>query len=253
MVEKGDPALEQASNQIGQVAGLRGLGWGTLARGFYDPNEALVEAILRGEMHADLRKASGWLDTDVERFESGLTTLQEWAAEAAGRDPAAVLQDLKVEYARLFIGAPGPMEAPPYESLYRDRDPGGALLVNGPSTLAVERAYAAHGLRRASGHRDLLDHVATELEFMHFLCTKEQEAWEHGETEAAKTLRNAQRQFFDEHLSQWLPEFCDRLGEAANGGVYGALGELLKESLAVENGSDYAHGTLRGVFGGGST
>lgn len=246
-----DQSFDQARAQLGHVAELRGLGWGTLALGFYEPTERWITGLLEGEVAADFRKAVGWLDGDRQRFEDPLAMLGGWSGEMAERDPAAVLRDLKVEYARLFIGAPGPMEAPPYESLYRDRDADGSPIVSGPSTVAVERTYGSYGLERAAGHTDLPDHVATELEFMHFLCSRERQAWQGGEVSDARTLRSAQNAFVTEHLNKWLPEFSERVLGATHMDVYRALATLLQDFLAVEAGGGYARETLRGVFGEG--
>lgn len=245
-----DKSFEQASAQLGHVAELRGLGWGTLALGFYEPTERWVAGILEGEVAADFRKAVGWLDGDSQRFEEPLAMLGGWTRAMAERDPAAVLQDLKVEYARLFIGAPGPMEAPPYESLYRDRDADGSPIVRGPSTLAVERTYGSYGLERAAGHSDLPDHVATELEFMHFLCSRERTAWRGGDAATAKMLRSAQNAFLTEHLDKWLPEFSERVLGATRVDVYRALATLLQNFLSVETGTGYAE-VLGTVFADG--
>lgn len=249
-MEGADKSFDQARAQIGHVAELRGLGWGTLALSFYEPTERWVAAMLGGEVVADFGKAVSWLDGDIPRFEDALAMLRGWAGEMAERDPVAVLQDLKVEYARLFIGAPGPMEAPPYESLYRDRDADGSPIVNGPSTAAVERTYGSHGLERAAGHSDLSDHVATELEFMHFLCSREREAWQGGDVSAARTLRSAQNAFVAEHLNRWLPEFSERVRGATRVDVYRALATLLQDFLAVETGTGYAE-VLSTVFADG--
>ncbi len=241
MVEEADTSFDQARAQLGHVAELRGLGWGTLALSFYEPTERWVAAMLGGEVVADFRNAIGWLDADAPlQFEGALAVLRGWAGEMRESDPAEVLQDLKVEYARLFIGAPGPMAAPPYESLYRDRDSDGTPIVNGPSTVAVERTYGSHGLERAAGHSDLSDHVATELEFMHFLCSRERGAWQGGDVSGARELRRAQNEFISEHLNKWLPEFSERVLAATRVDVYRALATLLQDFLAVETGTGYA-------------
>ncbi len=231
-----------------QIAKGRSLGWRTLALAFYDPTEEWVKALLDGAVTAALSEATRWLDSDRERFVAGMEMLRDFVTKQQGRDPQDVLRELKVEYTRLFIG-PGAAHAPPYESVYRDRDPAsGMAIVQGPSAASVEAAYRQHGLGRHPSHRDLPDHVATELEFMYFLCSREQEAWEKGESRTAKELRRAQQNFLEEHLARWLPEFCGRVQNAAPVNLYLALADILPEYLAVETGVGYAQSTLRGVF-----
>lgn len=246
--EESAKAFQEAHERIARAAERRSLGWRTLALAFYDPTEEWVKALLDGAVPAALSEATRWLDSDRERFVVGLEMLREFATNQQGSDPQDILRDLKVEYARLFIGVAGPMEAPPYESVYRDRDPAGAVMVKGPSTMAVERFYRRHGVQPASGHSDLPDHVATELEFMHCLSSREWEAWKKDESGTAKELRRAQQNFLEEHLAHWLPEFCGRVQNAAPVNLYFALAGILQEYLAVEMGVGYTQSTLRGVF-----
>jgi DMSO reductase family type II enzyme chaperone len=230
------------------MAKARSLGWRTLALAFYDPTEEWLETLLGGAVRATLSEATRRLDSNRERFAGGLKMLREYVTKQQGRDPQDVLRELKVEYVRLFIG-PGAAHAPPYESVYRDRDPSsGMAIVQGPSAASVEAAYRQHGLGRHPSHSDLPDHVATELEFMYFLCSREHEAWEKGESGTAKELRRAQHNFLEEHLARWLPEFCGRVQNAAPVNVYFALAGILLEYLEVETGVGHAQSTLRGVF-----
>jgi len=135
-------------------------------------------------------------------------------AQARSRTYAALAQDfarpqeeLEAEYARLFVG-PGRPVAHPYESVYREGR------VMGDCTLAVRQSYAAEGLA-PEGH-SLPDHVAVELEFMAYLAQREAEARERGDEEGALAYLRQQEAFLSEHLSRWLPRFCQRVlaGEA---------------------------------------
>ncbi|MFN2356106.1 MAG: molecular chaperone, partial [Desulfopila sp.] len=72
-------------------------------------------------------------------------------------------QDLLVEYARLFVG-PFELLAPPYGSVYLET---GRRLM-GDSTIAVQHMYTNAGL--TLDVQEAPDHIALELEFMHYLC-----------------------------------------------------------------------------------
>ena len=243
---------QRAHQQRAKVAERRSLGWRTLALAYYEPTEEWIAALLDGVVAAALSESTRWQALDRERFGPGLEMLTEFVARQQGRHPQDVLRDLKVEYAHLFIGAAGPMKAPPYESVWRDKDPVfGVPIVLGASATAVESFYRRCGIRMASSHRDLPDHVATELEFMYFLSCKEQEAWESGDVEAAKGLRRGQREFMEEHLARWLPDFCGRVESAAEICLYAALACILRQFLAVETGTARAQGAPREAFGGG--
>lgn len=94
---------------------------------------------------------------------------------------------LAVEYTRLFVNAVPRVPCPPYESVYRENT------TMGESTLAVLARYREAGLEVLGSFQDLPDHVAVELEFLHFLLAK-------GDIEA----HNA---FLREHLSTWVSAF----------------------------------------------
>ena len=135
-------------------------------------------------------------------------------AQVRSRTYAVLAQDfarpqegLEAEYARLFVG-PGRPVAHPYESVYREGR------VMGDCTLAVRQSYVAEGLA-PEGH-SLPDHVAVELEFMAHLARREAEARERGDEEGALVYLRQQEAFLSEHLSRWLPRFCQRVlaGEA---------------------------------------
>jgi TorA maturation chaperone TorD len=89
---------------------------------------------------------------------------------AAGADPGAdfphrdeddLIEDLAVEYARLFLG-PGP-HVHPYAAVYLAGE--GASLW-GPATAQFIAYSERAGLELASKHRSLPDHVSFEFEFM---------------------------------------------------------------------------------------
>ena len=132
-------------------------------------------------------------------------------------DFSEMLRTLEIEYNRLFVG-PGRPQAPPYESVYRDA----RGLVMGPTAREVERRYAEAGLGLAPNHRDLPDHVATELGFMAHLALQEAEA----QPKEALTWLDRERAFLRDHLAVWLPRFCQRVREASRHPFYAALAEL---------------------------
>ena len=135
------------------------------------------------------------------------------------------LHTLEIEYNRLFVG-PGRPQASPYESVYRD--PRG--LVMGPAVQDVERRYAEAGLALAPDHHDLPDHVATELGFMAYLSMQEAEA--QGEDLLAWLHR--ERTFLRDHLTVWLPRFCQQVQEVSRHPFYAALAELATTFVSLD-------------------
>lgn len=117
--------------------------------------------------------------------------------------------DLRVEYARLFVG-PHELLAPPYESVYTD---GGTVM--GETTVAVEDAYHAEGLAMKAD--ELPDHIAIELEFCSYLAA-----------------RNVEKPFLKEHPARWVSPFCARMREHTKSGYYRALADCLEEFVNHE-------------------
>jgi DMSO reductase family type II enzyme chaperone len=147
------------------------------------------------------------------------------------------LEDLSRDYAQLFIGPFG-LAAPPYGSVYLD----GEQRCMGESTFEAARRYAEFGLGAAEDFHDALDHIAVELEFMHFLVTRQIDA--HIRAEDPEAVHEKQRMFLEAHLAAWVPEFTKRIELNAQTSFYRNLAVVtrlfissdlgrLKESRAV--------------------
>lgn len=223
-----------------ETATRRSLGWRRLAEGFYDPDRVWLVALLAGDVDRDLRRAVDWLDCDRELFDESLGALARFVSDHGSDDPGELLENLAVDYAGLFIGPSRDLPAQPYESVWIDRDPdSGKPIFGGPSTTAVEAVYAHHGLERAGDHRDLPDHVATEAEFLCYLCDREAAAWAVGNAEDARKLRASEQRFLTDHLGRFAPLFAAAVRAASPDSVYSALAGFLVAYLTVESGTPY--------------
>jgi TorA maturation chaperone TorD len=141
---------------------------------------------------------------------------------------AKAVSGLIPEYHRLFVG-PGELPAPPYESVYRE-----GWRVMGETTLDVQSAYEEAGYALDSSFKELPDHVAAELVFMALLAEEEAKAWETGDASAAVSWLERQRAFLDDHLTRWLPAFCDRLLASTEVSFYRKLAGELQEFVALD-------------------
>jgi len=204
-----------------------------------------VQASIRSQLYAALAQAFRKPEAaSEENEEDSLTQVLQQAAvafdaQALGQiadeligsleipeDQAEqALRTLEIEYNRLFVG-PGRPQAPPYESVYRDS----RGLVMGPAAREVERRYAEAGLALEPDYHDLPDHVATELGFMAYLATQEAEA--QGEDTLAWLDR--ERTFLRDHLTVWLPRFCQRVWETSQHPFYAALAELTMTFVSLD-------------------
>lgn len=159
------------------------------------------------------------LDRNAERLEAARAALA-----------ATSLADLEVAFTGTFLaGMPEP-PCPPYEGLVRERHSRVAIL------LEVSDFYRHFGLKMdpGEGRNELPDHLCAELEFLQFLCLKEAQAREDGQTDLGRGYALAQRDFLARHLCEWTRTFAKRLGAWAQHPWFPAMAELLADHLDGE-------------------
>lgn len=153
---------------------------------------------------------------------AGLSEKAEKAANTLLRELEKLGRDMfQAEYVATFeLGVKGP-KCPPYESEYVKPEKPSKVFIEPPATLhgnvdqimlknlesklgiisSVSMFYEKHGVRA----KDLIpDHIVAELEFMHYLAAKECEALSRNNVEEATKLREAQREFLENHLARWV-------------------------------------------------
>lgn len=140
-------------------------------------------------------------------------------------DPA----HLQSEHRRVF-GHIESSSCPPYETRYGSRH----LFQQTQQLSDIAGFYRAFGLDLSDDAKERPDHLAVELEFLHFLCVKEAYALEHHTPEKVELTRDAEVKFLQDHLLLWVPSFTRRLQTAAGSGFYKALGELMAAFLSAE-------------------
>jgi len=118
------------------------------------------------------------------------------------------LEELKLEYTRLFITSPYRTPAPPYASVYLSSD----------RRLKGEGYDQALAFYREAGYEpieegDFADHVAYELAFMALLLEENR--------------KDLLRAFLEEHFLKWYPRFLVSLKQAEPKPFYRALGDLV--------------------------
>lgn len=152
------------------------------------------------------------------------------AAEAARRMQIALSEqdeeDLKVEYARLFVG-PFELIAPPYGSVYLEHK----RKLMGDSTMAVQKMYKSAGLML--NEKEAPDHIAFELEFMHYLCLAEVEAESQGQENRVSEIFRNKLEFMDTYLEPWISPFCEDIRQGSENSFYSNLADCL-EAFSTE-------------------
>jgi TorA maturation chaperone TorD len=110
-----------------------------------------------------------------------------------------VIEDLQIEYTRLFINGVPHVAAPPYASVYLDKSLQGAF------TAEILAFYHDKGCAMAD-NSDLPDHIVHELEFLSHLV-------EDGDL-------NGERDFLQRFFLKWFPLFRDRVLKEAHHPYY---------------------------------
>jgi len=175
----------------------------SLAECYYPPGESTLQQVR--QLGESLKAVCHPASEAADRMEAALQTYESF-------------EELAIDHARLFVG-PFALLAPPYGSIYLE----GERRLMGDSTLTVGECYHEVGLEVAAGFNGTPDHIAVELEFMHFLVVKELDALAGGYLERAQNFRQKQRAFLERHLAAWVPDFSHSVEEQAQTKFYQSL------------------------------
>ena len=159
-----------------------------------------------------------------------LRPTEEWLAEVRESwdkiKDSFPLTDLKLEdsssmnqeYTRLFrFGKEVP--CPPYESVYRVED----RILMSHYAVDVEDRMRSFGVEVSKNFKEPPEHISVELEFLKYLYMI-------GENEALEEAKS----FLEDHLIQWVPQFCDCVIKNSRIPFYREVCVLLKEFLDNE-------------------
>lgn len=137
------------------------------------------------------------------------------------------IQELTVEYAKLFVG-PFELRAPPYGSVYLDE----GRRIMGDSTMAVRRMYLDTKLNLSNDFKEPPDHISIELEFMYYLAFKEIEALESNNEDLSRSYLKKQAEVLEKYIFSWIPRFCSKVIQSSENPYYQSLGRCLNEFIA---------------------
>ena len=194
--------------------------YNTFSLCFTYPDENVCSWILEGAWLEEMKESLKLLGE--ESFESYLSPLEEILRGEKER----LSLELKREYTRLFINAFPHVVAPPYGSIYLEKEG----QVFGKTTSEVLQFYHQISLDIKEEIKDLPDHIAHELEFMGILAKQESQA-----TGSEKIrLEETQMDFFSRFLLPWVPIFCQKIETNSYSPFYRHLGQLTREFIHLE-------------------
>ena len=196
--------------------------------GVYGFLSAMYGVEVRKDVLTEMREQ---MSGESEEEESaGYALLRRFFQKTAGDDLGALETELASDFAGLFLGG-GRKRAYPYESVYTS-----------PERLLMQRArdevlalYREEGLGRRDDFKEPEDHIAMEFEFMGYLCQKVLESLDADNAAAAKAALQKQKEFLDQHLLVWVPQFCKDILKFARTDFYKAIAKITEEHLSYES------------------
>jgi TorA maturation chaperone TorD len=187
-----------------------------LAACYYQPGPEFAEE----RMFDSMQTAAAALD-------DGFAALARSLGDAFEAQP---LDELQIDYTRLFLNPVGPLAAP-YESAWlAGKDP----MLFDEVIQSVLDSYRAGGYEVDENFRDLPDHVAAELEFLYTLIFREaRAAASANDAERAEAVA-LRRRFVQEHLYRWIEPFTEAVHGGGATALYRTLADLTERFVRSE-------------------
>jgi DMSO reductase family type II enzyme chaperone len=217
-----DPFM-RAYRILNRVARQRSEVYQCLSLGFYPPDASFQESLACGSFVGRLREAIQWLGEDQSLFETSLQRMRTFQSTE--------LSTLEEAYNRLFVKNLDRVS--PRESTYRWRDITQLSSHQAEVRSALAGLYNQFGLSPQAG---MEDHLAVELEFLSYLCSREEFYWGEKSSSIAREYRRREKLFLDDHLGRWLPEFCRRVSEQTDPSFYQSLATFSEIWLKIDQG-----------------
>lgn len=236
MMKPSEDAAVTAFQKLADISQYRSDLYRLLALSFSNPTEDLIADLQSGALVDNFQNCLEALGVGPAQYGQALRGLAEMVTKCREDDARELLKATRVEYMRLFVGPKNPV-VPVYETLHREKATATSqpMLIVSDTAVAVEAVYRNAGVQLTT--HDSPDHLATELEFLVYLCDKEAAAWDSGNNTLAKKWRRMQREFIDEHLGQWAPGLCRQTRDFSNHWFYRYVAWLAETFLAMEAGA----------------
>jgi len=172
---------------------------------FYYPDGDLADMIFGGELTAFLEGFKSIAGTELEQ-------VTDWIENFRTEDE--LLEQLRIEYTRMFITAFPHVPAPPYQSFYLENE------LCGHATGEVSEIYHRNGFKVSGEVNEPADHLALLLEFMSRLAE-------------AGNLVDLEGKFIMKRIWGWIDDFRGRIDEYAALPFYPFLVHALIVFLSV--------------------
>lgn len=163
--------------------------------------------------------------------EIGNAKLSESFAQVQKELQQTSLAALLEEYCFLFGSTTVAIDCPPYEMYF-----GGSHIFQQNQDLAdISGFYRAFGLEVSKEDTaNRWDHIAVELEFLHFLTYKQGYAIENHGDEELKSCETAKKKFLNAHIGRWIQAFSKAVEKKSPAGFYGHVAKLANDFVHLD-------------------
>ena len=192
---------------------------------FLYPSEEMQQALRDGSLASQMKTISQTLPYASKIREEVVTFISSLTDNVSKVRPSSI----QTEYDVLF-GQSEELPCPPYETSYNTEQ----IFSTSRKLADIAGFYRAFGLSTSGTWHDRVDHVAAELEFMHFLTFKEAHAIASGKQSEAQLTKDASLKFLKEHVLEWVGSFAENLQKVSKVPYYASLGELTRKFIMLE-------------------
>ena len=148
-----------------------------------------------------------------QQIQKGLGLVKPYGSKK-DRIDEEILTDLSRDWTRLFRGVVRDGILPPYESLYQ------AERLRKKTAQEINRLFSRMGIQVPEEWHQPSDYIGVELDFMRLLCEKEWRHRDNGERNALREAVEGEKSFLEDHLTLWIPIFCERMLKEAREEYY---------------------------------
>jgi TorA maturation chaperone TorD len=127
-----------------------------------------------------------------------------------GLEAKETVEEVRADFSALFLSPGG--KAPPLESLYAED--------GADASESVEGFYYRSGLTFEEEYELVPDHITLEFLFMSYLIDSNN--------------RELQEKFLEEHLSNWVPYYCEEVIRQARTTFYREIAEIARDFIESE-------------------
>ena len=195
-------------------------------------NSLLAPMNQTGAVGLDPEFWAGFPDFNDSRTAASITTCSSYALEAQDRMNKGedVVQNVSVEYTKLFVGPPRPAAAP-WETMYRSRE-GSTTVGFGQATFEMRALLREAELEVSNENNQYADHIGIELLYASVLCSKIAEAGNDHDSQDPIEVQLVD--FIRDHPLAWIGKLHDAVQQVKPSGYIAALlqlGQTLLESI----------------------